>query len=94
MTILVTGSAGRIGSKVVHGLLEAGEAVTGFDLRASGIEHSAFREVTGSFDDRIAAAKASDGARAVLHLGAFMSWDPADVDRLHRANVEGTRIVL
>jgi UDP-glucose 4-epimerase len=94
MTILVTGSAGRIGFKVARSLLEAGETVTGFDLRASGIEHPAFREVTGAFDDRIAAAEASDGVRAVLHLGAFMSWHPADGDRLHRANVEGTRILL
>ncbi|MET0426954.1 MAG: NAD-dependent epimerase/dehydratase family protein, partial [Microvirga sp.] len=74
MTILVTGSAGRIGSKVARSLLEAGESVTGFDRRPSGIAHPAYREVTGGFDDRTAAARAAEGARALLHLGAFMSW--------------------
>ncbi|MBM6593655.1 NAD-dependent epimerase/dehydratase family protein [Microvirga pudoricolor] len=94
MTILVTGSAGRVGSKVVRRLLEAGETVTGFDLRTSGLQHSNYREVTGTFDDRPAAARAAEDVTAVLHLGAFMSWHPADADRLHRANVEGTRVLL
>ncbi len=93
-TILVTGCAGRIGSRVARHLLEAGHRVTGFDLRASGIEHPAFREVIGGFDERAAAAAAVRGADAILHLGAFMSWLPADRDRLFRANVEGTRVLL
>jgi UDP-glucose 4-epimerase len=94
MSILVTGSAGRIGSKVVQHLLETGHRVTGFDLRPAAINHPAFREVIGGFDDRAAAAEAVAGADAVLHLGAFMSWLPADTDKLFRANVEGTRIIL
>jgi UDP-glucose 4-epimerase len=94
MNVLVTGSAGRVGSKIVRRLLEAGDAVTGFDLRASGIQDSGYREVVGAFDDRDAAIRATEGVQAVLHLGAFMSWHPADGDRLHRANVEGTRVLL
>lgn len=94
MTILVTGSAGRIGSKVVQRLLGEGKAVTGFDLRSSGIVHPRFREVVGAFDDRAAATAATEGVAAVLHLGAFMSWHPGDVDKLYRANVDGTRILL
>jgi UDP-glucose 4-epimerase len=93
-TILVTGSAGRVGSKTVRRLLESGRRVTGFDLRASGIEHPAYREVLGGFDDRAAAAEAVRDTGAVLHLGAFMSWLPADGDKLFRANVEGTRVLL
>jgi UDP-glucose 4-epimerase len=93
-TILVTGSAGRVGSRVARQLLEAGHRVTGFDLRASGIDHPAFREVLGGFDDRAAARQAVQGAEAILHLGAFMSWLPADRDRLFSANVEGTRVLL
>ncbi|WP_186416897.1 NAD(P)-dependent oxidoreductase [Bosea sp. CS1GBMeth4] len=93
-TILVTGSAGRVGSRVVRRLLEAGQRVTGLDLRASGIGHPAYREVLGGFDDRAAASEAVRGADAILHLGAFMSWLPADRDRLFTANVEGTRLLL
>lgn len=39
-------------------------------------------------------AKAVGGAEALLHLGAFMSWLPADTDRLFAANVDATRILL
>ncbi len=93
-TILVTGSAGRVGSRVIRQLLDAGHRVTGFDLRSSGIDHPAFREVLGGFDDRAAAREVVQGADAILHLGAFMSWLPADRDRLFQANVEGTRVLL
>ena len=48
----------------------------------------------GAFDDRAAAEQTVTDTEAVLHLGAFMSWLPADIDQLHRANVEGTRVVL
>jgi UDP-glucose 4-epimerase len=92
--ILVTGSAGRVGSRVARQLLDAGHRVTGFDLRVSGIDHPAFREVLGGFDDRAAARQAVQGVEAILHLGAFMSWLPADRDRLFSANVEGTRVLL
>lgn len=93
-TILVTGSAGRVGSRVARQLLDKGHHVTGFDLRASGITHPAYREVLGGFDDRAAAREAVQGTEAILHLGAFMSWLPADRDRLFLANVEGTRVLL
>lgn len=94
MNVLVTGSAGRVGSRVVRRLLDAGRSVTGFDLRSAGIEHRAYREVVGGFDDRVKAAEAVAGADAILHLGAFMSWLPADRDKLFSANVEGTRVIL
>src|SRR4051812_48641655 len=94
MNVLVTGSAGRIGSKVVRRLLERGDSVTGFDLKPSGLTHARYREVLGAFDDRAAAAEATRDIQAVLHLGAFMSWLAADADKLHRANVEGTRVIL
>ena len=94
MKVVVTGSAGRIGSKVVKRLLDEGHSVTGFDLERNGVAHAAYREVVGPFDDRAAATQALEGAQAVLHLGAYMSWIAADVDRLFKANVEGTRVVL
>ncbi|MCA1404376.1 NAD(P)-dependent oxidoreductase [Ensifer sp. IC3342] len=94
MKVLVTGSAGRVGSFVARQLLASGHQVRGFDLRSAGLEDAAFEEVVGAFDDREAASRACEGIDAVLHLGAFMSWLAGDRDRLFRANVEGTRIVL
>ena len=94
MTIIVTGSAGRIGRNLVTRLLARGEVVRGLDLRPSGVSHDRFAEVLGAFDDREAVERAMRGARVVFHLGAFMSWLPQDQDRLFTANVEGTRVVL
>ncbi|MQW59032.1 MULTISPECIES: NAD-dependent epimerase/dehydratase family protein [Sinorhizobium] len=94
MKVLVTGSAGRVGAFVVRRLIAGGHQVRGFDLRSAGIEDGGFDEVVGAFDDREAAIRACEGTDAVLHLGAFMSWLESDRDKLFRANVEGTRIVL
>jgi len=89
--ILVTGSAGRVGRAVVAALRAQGRAVRGFDLRASGTDAD---EIVGSLEDANRLAEAVDGVEAILHLGAFMSWSPADRDRMFAVNVEGTRRLL
>ncbi|WP_048645871.1 NAD-dependent epimerase/dehydratase family protein [Nitratireductor soli] len=94
MSVLVTGSSGRVGSAVVSRLLEEGEGVRGLDLRPSGRAHANFTEVTGALSDPQAVETAMEGVTCVLHLGAFMSWAPADRARMFSANVEGTRILL
>jgi len=92
--ILVTGSSGRIGRQVVTVLRARGRAVRGFDLRPSGGDAADLAEVTGSLDDPAAVARATKGATHILHLGAFMSWAAQDTGAMHRANVEGTRLLL
>ncbi|QEL22162.1 NAD(P)-dependent oxidoreductase [Bosea sp. F3-2] len=94
MAILVTGSAGRIGSRVVDRLLAEGQAVTGFDLRSAGRSQPGYREIVGAFDDRTAAREAVKDAEAILHLGACMSWLATDAEKLFRANVDGTRVLM
>lgn len=94
MTILVTGSAGRIGARLIDALLNRGESVRGFDLRAAARKAAGYSEVIGGFDDPAAAARAMAGVRTVFHLGAFMSWLPSDQKKLFAANVEGTRVLL
>ncbi|MGQ3254126.1 NAD-dependent epimerase/dehydratase family protein, partial [Agrobacterium sp.] len=89
--ILVTGSAGRVGRAVVAALRAQGRPVRGFDLRPSG---TGGEEVVGSLEDPQALSEAIKGVSAVLHLGAFMSWAPADRDRMFAVNVEGTRRLL
>jgi UDP-glucose 4-epimerase len=49
-----------------------------------------YREVLGSFDDFAAVARAMDGVDVVAHLGAFMSWLPADAAKVYAANATGT----
>src|SRR4051812_11706115 len=90
MHVLVTGSAGRIGRRVVALLLERGDRVTAFDAVRGPGSHSVLRHVEGAFEDERACFAAAEGAEAVLHLGAFMSWLPEDAARVHAANVTGT----
>ena len=92
--ILVTGSSGRIGGRLVEALLARGETVRGFDLRSSGRAEAGYSEVTGAFSDADAARRAVEGVRSVFHLGAFMSWRAEDEPKLFDANVEGTRALL
>ena len=89
--ILVTGSSGRVGRAVVAALRAQGRTVRGFDLKPSG---TGGEEVVGSLEDAQALSDATKGVSAVLHLGAFMSWAPADRDRMFAVNVEGTRLLL
>ena len=94
MHVLVTGSAGRVGRRVVAHLLARGDTVTGFDLQPLALADAGYREVIGAFEDPGAVARALDGAGAVLHLGAFMSWLPADAARVYAANATGTFLLL
>lgn len=89
--ILVTGSAGRVGRAVVAALRAQARSVRGFDLRPSD---TGGEEVVGSLEDAGALTKAMEGVTDVLHLGAFMSWVPADRDRMFSVNVDGTRRLL
>jgi len=88
--VLVTGSAGRVGRRAVDLLLARGDGVTGLDLRPLGRDAAGYREIIGSFDDPAAVDAAMDGVDAVLHLGAFMSWLPADATKVYAANATGT----
>ena len=88
MTILVTGSAGRIGSKVVRRVLGDGHAVTGFDLNPARIAHPRYREVTGPFDDRVAAA---DAVQPGNRLDALYHLERQHLDVVHGRDDGGRR---
>lgn len=50
--------------------------------------------MAGNFSEIEALAEACDGVDAVLHLGAFMSWNKEDQSKIFEANVTGTQNVL
>src|SRR5436305_6725901 len=88
-TVLVTGSAGRIGQAVVRELQARGHAVRGFDLVPTpGVE-----AVVGDLADAAAVRRAVQGSTAVVHLAAT----PDDDDFLTKLlpnNVVGVYHVL
>lgn len=92
MKVLVTGSSGRIGRVAVEALLARGDQVSGLDRVPSG------RWTARGYSEHAAAlqgaAKAARGVDAVLHLGAFMSWNDSDREKMFRSNVDGTKAVL
>jgi UDP-glucose 4-epimerase len=94
MTVLVTGSSGRIGSRLVRALAEGGMSVRGFDLRPLESPPPGYSEIVGRLNDRAAADAALADVRLIFHLGALMSWDPQDSEALHIANCDGTRRIV
>jgi uronate dehydrogenase len=89
-TVLVTGSAGRIGQAVVRELRARGRAVRGFDLVPTpGLDDF----VVGDLTDSAAVRRAADGTGALVHLAAT----PDDDDFLTKLlpnNVVGVYHVL
>ena len=68
-TVLVTGSAGRIGRAVVAGLTEHGHTVIGFDIRPTpGLPVE--RSIVAGLGDVDSLRKAATGVDAIIHLAA------------------------
>jgi UDP-glucose 4-epimerase len=90
MQIAVTGTSGRIGTAVAEQLVERGHAVIGLDLvepreRLAGVDH-----IVGDLGELPRSDPRLAGVEAVAHLGALMSWDDADAERLFAANATAT----
>jgi nucleoside-diphosphate-sugar epimerase len=90
VTVLVTGSAGRIGQAVVRELRSRGHCVRGYDLGPTpGADESAVGDIT----DAVAVRRACAGVGALVHLAAT----PDDDDFLTKLlpnNVVGVYQVL
>ena len=72
ISVLVTGSAGRVGGAACAGLLARGHRVRGFDVRPTrGVTDA----VVGDLADAAAVRRAMEGIQAVAHLGATPDED-------------------
>ncbi len=109
MSVLVTGSAGFIGSHVVDRLLEQGEEVVGLDNYddfygravkeenlSAAHEHSSFIPIEADIRDRDAVAALPDSIDAVVHLAARAGVRPSIADPVlySDVNLMGTSILL
>ena len=90
MHIAVTGASGRVGRAVTAQLVERGHSVLGLDLVPPRQPVEGAEYLIGDLAALPAGDPRLDGVEAVAHLGAYMSWDPADAERLFDANVTAT----
>lgn len=90
--IVITGAAGRLGSKVARLLLDRGHDVLGTDKLPS--IDSALKFVQGDLLDRELVASLLDGAAAVIHMGAIPGPEVAEPREIFDNNVESTMNVM
>jgi dihydroflavonol-4-reductase len=94
---LVTGGTGFVGSHIVRALNEAGHdarVLHRSSSRLDALEGMAFESALGDILDADSLQTACAGCDWVFHVAAVADYWRADVSRLMKANVEGTRLVL
>lgn len=88
MRVLVTGSAGLIGSVLLERLAARGDDAVPFDLRDA--------RRPGNVLDAVALAAAVEGVDGIVHLAAVsrVAWGEMYPVECEATNVEGTRLVV
>jgi len=94
MKVLVTGSEGGIGRRLVPYLRAAGYGVRTFDRLATSREDDREDHQVGDLRDLAAVQRATEGTEAVLHLGALASDEPGQEAETLEINAGGTWNVL
>ena len=94
---VVTGTSSGIGKAIAQQLLADGWKVSGLDIAAPGIEHSAFEPVQINLCDGAAAEAAAtrlSGAKALVHAAGVLRYEPlgsqraADSELMWRLHVD------
>jgi nucleoside-diphosphate-sugar epimerase len=95
LRILITGAAGKIGSRVVLELAKHGHTVRATDRRTVSADVRAAAEVLyADLTDPLAMLNAVQGCEAVAHIGAIPNPHSLPPDEVLRLNVIGTQNVL
>lgn len=109
MSLLITGSAGFIGSNLVDRMLQLGVDVIGldsfdafYDRRTKeanisrALEHGGFTQLEGDIRDRAVLDRVPDSVRGVVHLAALAGVRPSiqRPEEYASVNVQGTVALL
>ncbi|MEJ7627381.1 MAG: NAD-dependent epimerase/dehydratase family protein [Ferruginibacter sp.] len=93
--ILVTGSAGLVGSELIKQLLAKGKSVRAiYNKNMPALSISGLQQVTCSISDVIGLEEAMKGIDEVYHCAGLVSFSPRFEEQLNRINVEGTANVV
>lgn len=90
MTVLVTGAAGFIGSRLAASLVHDDLILRALVRRPAGLAN----EVPGDLLDTTSLARACEGVETVFHCAGLADADARDGEQLWRVNVEGTKHLL
>jgi nucleoside-diphosphate-sugar epimerase len=94
MKVLVTGTAGRVGSATAREFLRNGYDVRGLDCNAPAADlRERIEVVYADLTDRMAMLRAAEGCDAIAHLAAIPNPGHQDAI-LMQTNVTGTQYVL
>ncbi len=94
MRVLVTGTAGRVGSVVAREFLAHGYTVRGLDKNPPPEDlRGSIETVYADLADRFALLRAVQGCEAIAHLAAIPSPGFGE-DQIFQTNVSGTQYVL
>ncbi|MDE1823062.1 MAG: NAD(P)-dependent oxidoreductase [Candidatus Micrarchaeota archaeon] len=95
-TVFITGSTGRLGRRLVEGLLLHGYTVKALAEKQSFLMDmpSGIVPYVGDIGDRRILKEASEGADIAIHLAAIVSEYKAYTDKLMEVNVKGTENVI
>ena len=94
---LVTGGTGFVGSHIVRLLLENGHSVRVLHRETSKLDALTgltYDSAMGGLNDLAALRAACEGCEWVFHVAAVADYWRADKDKMFKANVDGTHIVL
>ncbi len=94
--IAITGASGLLGNFIAQRLRVAGIPFYGIKRNATRFQDNQLSMDWKDSDilDTISLPRAIEGADAVIHSAALVSFNPADAEILYRINVEGTRHVV
>ncbi|MGZ5248145.1 MAG: NAD-dependent epimerase/dehydratase family protein [Flavitalea sp.] len=98
--VVVTGGTGFLGAYIIRELVEKGYRVRALKRSStipSFIEPAIFSSVEwvdGDILDTISLEEAFEGAEAVIHSAAIVSYHSKDKEELYKVNVEGTANVV